>query len=107
MPGPLQVIAAGVVDSGGAPAVAKVSANTRVKTAQGFVTLQTDTMLFAGAPPMLSLTGQWLVANQRVLIGGTPSVGASSTGLTAGGTPTTPTSGPMTVLSGDPRVQGQ
>ena len=95
----LHCLIATVQDSTGAPAASKVTTNTRVSATTGNVSLMSDTLTFPGP----STTGNWLVPNQRVLIGGVPTIGQNSSGqaLNAAGSPV-----PVTVTAGDPRVTG-
>lgn len=92
---------AGVQDSSGVPAASFVTSNTRVTCATGPVALATDTMMFPGP----STTGNWLVPNGRVRIGGIPSIGVGCTGQAIiPGTPPTP--GPVAIVTPDSRVTG-
>jgi len=103
MAGPLEALAAGIQDPAGIRAVAKVSTNTRVLTTTGPVGTVLDIVQFPGP----SVIGNWLVPNQRTLINGLPTVGASSVGVAyvpsiSGLAP----SGPMTVVQGALRAVG-
>ena len=104
MPGPVQTLAAGIVDPISIPAVAKISPNTRVRTATGFIGTIGDTVTFPGLPVTLSLTGQWLVPNARTLAAGLPTISASATGLAV--TPLGPWA-PIVVVAPDTRVSAQ
>jgi len=100
MGGGLHILPSGVLASG-APATSKSSANSRVSTALGYVSVATDILAFPGP----ATVGNWLVPNQRVSIGGTPSIGQASSGQAIiPGTP--PTTVPTTIVSVDPRVSG-
>ena len=103
MPGPVEALAAGIQDSLGFRAVAKVSPNVRAKTATGFIGTLADVVTFPGPT---SVVGFWIVANTRTLAAGIPTIGASSTGMAFSPPvpPPTPT-GPMTVVQPDTRVQ--
>ena len=103
MPGPVEALAAGIQDSLGLRAVAKVSPNLRAKTATGFIGTLADVVTFPGP---ISVVGFWTVANTRTLAAGIPTIGASSTGMAFSPPvpPPTPT-GPMTVVQPDTRVQ--
>ncbi|WP_067465694.1 hypothetical protein [Nocardia amamiensis] len=86
------------VNAGG-PAVAFVSANTRVKSQSGYLGLQFDVVLFGG--PMA--TGMWATAGNHVFVNQVPVVLQNSTGTAVG---PGPASAPMSVVLGDTRVRG-
>jgi hypothetical protein len=98
----LQVVAAGVQDSTGVPAASKISANQRVKTAAGPVSIATDTLTFPGP----STVGNWIVPNQSVLIGNIPSISQNSSGQAIRAVPPPPTPGPMVIATADTRASG-
>jgi hypothetical protein len=85
-------------------AVGKLSPNTRVKTATGFVGTVADTVLFSGLPPTLSVTGRWTTLNQRCLVQGVASISVSSIGITTPAAAPPGSPGPMTVVQPDTRV---
>lgn len=81
MPGPVSTTPPfGVQDILTARAVAVIGPNTRVKGAQGLMGTAVDQLIFPGAFPA-SMIGKWLVPNTRVQIGGVPTVGVSSLGM--------------------------
>lgn len=98
MASPLSVLAAGV--SAGSPATAKISTNTRVKTAAGPIGILPDILQFPGP----AVTGNWVVGCTRVKIMGLPAISQAATGtsVTAAATP----GPPMLVTLGDARVGG-
>ena len=103
MAGPIEALAPGIQDTLGIRAVAKVSPNLRVLTTTGPVGTVADVVLFPGP----NVVGNWIVPNQRTLVGGLPAISASSVGIAfmpsvSGLAPT----GPMTVVQGDTRVSG-
>lgn len=103
MPGPVEALAAGIQDSLGTRAVAKVSPNLRAKTATGFIGTLADVVTFPGPT---SVVGFWIVANTRTLAAGVPTIGAASTGMAFGApVPPPPPTGPMTVVQPDARVR--
>lgn len=95
----LHVLPAGLQDGTGVPAASKVSANQRVETQAGKLTLISDMFSWPGP----STTGQFIVPMQRVLVNGTPCVNAGSAGqaLNASGSPV-----PTVVVGSDSRVSG-
>jgi hypothetical protein len=97
----LLTLPAGVQDSTGVPAASFVTSNARVKSAMGPLAVATDIMMFPGP----STTGNWLVPNSHVLVGGVPSIGQGCSGQAIiPGTPPVP--GPVTIVTPDPRVSG-
>ena len=98
MAAPVSVLAAGV-SAAGAPATAKISANTRVNAAAGPIGIITDVMQFS-APGI----GTWVMGATRTMIMGLPAINQSSTGPAVGPPPVFPPLGPMTVTQGDARV---
>jgi hypothetical protein len=83
----------------GAPGVAMVGSNTRVKGQPGFLGTQLDVLSFGNGG-----TGQWTVPNQRTRISGAFMISQSSQGLAV--LPTTPpTTVPVLVVSGDSRLR--
>ena len=103
MAGQVQTIPLGVQDSAGVRSVGKISPNTRVKASTGFVGTVADTILFPG-PPTSSVTGQWVVPNQRCLVNGIPTISVSSVGIAFAATVPPGSTGPMVVVQPDPRV---
>lgn len=95
------VLALGVQDSTSVPATSKMSANQRVKTSAGAISVATDVLSFPGP----STVGNWIVPNQRVLIGNIPSIGQSSSGQAIRPIPP-PTPGPLVVMTTDTRASG-
>jgi hypothetical protein len=96
---PVSVLAPGVT-AAGAPATAKVTANTRVKTAAGPVGVIADVMQFPGP----AAVGNWVMGSARVQVMGMPVINQSSTGTSFGPPPVSVPTGPMVVTQGDPRV---
>ena len=80
MPGPVSTTPFGIQDILTMRAVAVIGPNTRVKGAQGLMGTAVDQLIFPGAYPAPML-GKWLVPNTRVQIGGVPTVGVSSLGM--------------------------
>lgn len=70
----------GIQDPLGARAVARVSANLRVRASSGFVGTLADAPIFPLAAGSLFLQGQWLVPDTRCLAQGVPTVSQSSVG---------------------------
>ena len=99
MAGNVQTLPAGIQNSTGTPAAAVVSANTRVRSATWFLGTVTDVPTF---PTPAGPAGAWTVPDQRTLVGGIPTISASSVGITVH--PVTGTVGPMTVAQPDTRV---
>jgi hypothetical protein len=85
----------------GAPGVAMVGGNTRVKGQLGFLGTQLDALSFANGG-----TGQWTLANQRTRVSGVFLVSQSSQGLAVIPGPT-PVTVPVLVVSGDSRLRSQ
>lgn len=99
MSGGVHVLSAGVQDGTAVPAASKVSANVRVSTALGPISLATDVLTYPGP----STIGNWLVPNQRTSVNGVPTVGQSSAGQAiVPGTPPVPS--PAVVTATDPKV---
>jgi hypothetical protein len=96
---PVSVLAPGVT-AAGAPATAKSTANTRVKTAAGPVGVIADVMQFPGP----AAVGNWVMGSARVQVMGMPVINQSSTGTSFGPPPVSVPTGPMVVTQGDPRV---
>ena len=96
------VLPSGVQDATAVPAASKVSANQRVKTSSGTISVATDVLTFPGP----STVGNWLVPNQRVLIGGIPSISQTSSGQAIRPAPPPPTPGPLVVIMTDSRASG-
>ena len=99
MAGKTQTTATGVQDPAGARATAAIGPNTRVSSAAGRLGTLADQLLFGGP----SATGRWFMADQRVRVGGVPSISASSQGLAllSNGS----LHGPMIVVQADSRVR--
>lgn len=102
MPGGLLTMPLGAQDGTAVPATAFASANQRVSTAMGKVALATDIVSFPGP----STVGNWILPNQRVLIGGVPSIGQGCTGVAIVPAVPSPIPSPMTIVTPDPRVSG-
>jgi hypothetical protein len=101
MSGGLHILPAGVQDGTAVPAAAKVSANARVSTMAGPVSIATDILTFPGP----STVGTWIVPNQHVLIGGIPSIGQGCSGQAiVPGPPPVPS--PTMIVTADSRVSG-
>ena len=99
MAGQTQSSPTGVQDSTGARATAAIGPNQRVRTTSGRLGTGLDQVLFGGP----SITGTWIMTDQRVRVGGAPTVSASSAGVTvAAGSPSSFT---MMVVQGDSRVR--
>jgi hypothetical protein len=105
MAGPVQTLASGVLDPGGIPAVAKISPNVRVSATTGPIGTIADVLTFVPSPLTFPLVGNWLVPNNRTLVGGLPSISVSSVGIVYNviGVPY----GPPVVASPDSRVMAQ
>lgn len=89
---------------GGGSASAVVTANTRVKTAGGYVGLVSDIVQFSGQAVM----GNWVVPALRCTATGVPTIVQTSTGIAYGPVPPAPLAplGPMTISAPDTRAQG-
>jgi hypothetical protein len=83
----------------GGPAIAFLTANTRVKSQSGYLGLQPDVVQFGG--PMV--TGMWTTAGSHVFVNQVPVVLQTSTGTAVS---PAPSSAPMSVAMGDARVRG-
>ena len=105
MAGNVQTLAAGVSDAAGVPAVTKISPNQRVSASTGTLGTVADVLQFPGLVPPFTVTGNWVSPNTRVLVAGLPSISSSAVGTCFNPVPA-PT-GPMRVVSGDPRVSAQ
>jgi hypothetical protein len=95
----VHVLPAGLQDGTGVPASSKVSANQRVQTASGTISLISDVFTWPGP----STTGNFIVPMTRVLIDTTPGINATCAGqaINAAGSPV-----PTVVVTSDPRVSG-
>ena len=96
-----QVLPSGVQDATAVPATSKMSANQRVKTTAGTISVATDVLTFPGP----STVGNWLVTNQHVLIGGTPSISQTCSGQAIRIIPP-PTPAPVVITLTDSRASG-
>lgn len=105
MSGNVQTIASGVSDATGVPAATKISPNGRVSATTGTLGTLADILQFPGAVPPFTVTGNWVVPNNRVLVGGLPSISQSAVGTCVSAVPA-PT-GPMRVVIADTRVSAQ
>lgn len=96
----VHTLAAGVQDSLAIPAASKVTANTRVQTQTGTITLISDVFTWPGP----STTGNFLVPMTRVTIDGVPTINQASAGvaLNAAGVPV-----PTVIVTTDSLVSGQ
>jgi hypothetical protein len=97
MAGGIASFPSGVQSGGQFRAAAAISTNGRVFTSMGPVMLATDVVTFSGE------VGTWLFTNQRVFVNGVPTVGETSTGVSAFGNQVT---GTMIVVQTDGRVFG-
>jgi hypothetical protein len=93
------VLASGIA-AAGAAATAKITANSRVKTASGSIGILTDIMSFPGP----AVAGNWVVGGTRVTVMGMPTINQSGSGvsITAVGAP----AGAMLVIIADSRARG-
>ena len=82
----------------GAPGVAMVGANTRVKSMNGFLGTAADVLTFGNGA-----VGSWVVPNVRTRIMGVFMISQSSTGVAQPPGPVPPV--PVTVVSGNPRIR--
>nr|AWJ66039.1 hypothetical protein [uncultured bacterium] len=96
----LFTLAAGLQDVGATPALSKVSANSRVTTTTGPVSVISDIFTFNG---VTSTTGNFLVPMTRVTIGGLPGINQLAAGqsITLSGSPA-----PTVVTQADTRASG-
>ena len=83
----------------GAPGVAMIGSNTRVKGQPGFLGTQLDALTFPNG------TGQWAVPNVRTRISGAFMVSQSSQGLATIIVSGVPTPTPVLAITGDPRIR--
>ncbi len=90
----------GVQDPSGARAVSAISINTRARGSKGLIATQADALVFPG--PFVS--GMWTIPNTRVAIAGVRVIDATSTGLAFSPPGPQFVSGPITVVTSDPRV---
>lgn len=105
MPGRVVTKPSGIQSAAG-PAIAVVTANTRVKGATGRVGTALDVVMFPNTPYVTSIFGLWIVPNTRVVVSGVPTVGATSQGLTFGMFGPYPvTLGPMFASTPDPKLK--
>jgi len=87
---PAQVQASG-------PATAFIGPNTRVRGAQGFLATVADTVIFGNG------VGHWAVPNTRTRAMGAFIISATGQGVEA--IPAPPSTAPMAVVGGDPRIK--
>jgi hypothetical protein len=83
----------------GGPATRFISANMRVKSQLGYLGIQTDVVIFSGP----AVSGMWTSASSRVFVNSIPIVTKNSQGQAVTGSGAAIT---MTVVAGDPRVNG-
>jgi hypothetical protein len=101
MAGGLITLAAGAQDATAVPAASTLTVNTRVRSAAGYVGLVSDVLTFPGP----STVGNWIMGNNRVLIGGVPTVGQTAKGqAVVPGTP--PVMVSVTAVAVDLRASG-
>jgi hypothetical protein len=105
MAGNVQTLAPGISDGAQVPAATTISPNQRVSTTTGTIGTVADVVQFSGAPPSLTVVGNWISPNTRTLATGLPTIALCSVGacFNAVGAPT----GPMIVKIGDSRVSAQ
>jgi len=105
MPGYVHTLASGAIDVLSVPAATKITPNLRASAATGTLSTIGDTVIFPGVVPPFTVTGNWTVANTRVLAASLPTISQSAVGVCFNvvGVPTSP----MTVIVTDPRVQAQ
>ncbi len=96
---PFSVLASGIA-AGGITAIAKISANTRVKTAAGPIGVIAEVVQFPGPP----VVGNWVSGCTRVQIMGMPAINQAASGTSF--TPVPSPFGPMMVQQGDARAKG-
>jgi len=95
MAGKISSFTTGVQSHDALRASARISTNTRARTARGFIGLVTDAIVFPGG------TGLWFMPNQRVRVNNVPTISSSSVGISTD--TETGVSGTMTVVQGDGR----
>ena len=84
------------VQGGPSRATAAITTNTRVQTTRGHVGLVTDVLTFPSG------SGVWVLGNQRILVNGIPTVGATAMGIYAPASGEPPST--MTVVEADPKT---
>ena len=84
----------------GAPGVAMLGPNTRVKTAAGFVATVVDTVTLSNGG-----TGHWITPDTRTQVGGVFTISQTSQGLAV--VPGVPSPVAQLVVSGDPGERSQ
>jgi len=98
--GGVHVLPAGLQDANGVPASSKQSANTRVSTQAGKITVLSDVFTWPGP----FTVGNFMTPMSRVSINGVPAINASATGQAIHGGTGSPA--PMTVTQTDQKVSG-
>jgi hypothetical protein len=96
MAGKISSFPMGVQSHASERGVGVLSTNSRARTTRGFIGVVTDMVSFTSA------TGLWFMPNSRVRVNNTPTIGASSVGVST--STVDPSSGTMTVIEGDERV---
>jgi hypothetical protein len=84
----------------GAPGVAMLGPNTRVKTVGGFVATVVDTVTLSNGG-----TGHWIAPDTRTQVGGVFTISQSSQGLAV--VPGVPAPVAQLVVTGDPGARSQ
>ncbi len=100
MSGNVMALTPGLQGGDGSIAVSRVPINFRVNTASFAISVLAEVPQFGGP----SVTGTWAVGTTRVLIGGMPAISTSSAGTSIGPPPASVPTGPMRLVSPDPRV---
>jgi hypothetical protein len=109
MPGPLVHVGATAICPHGAQ-IMDIPTNTRVLVSGQPVATLADTYPIVGCPfnvgsaPQPCLTARWLVPAARVMVGGSPAILQTSTGICQG--PTQAPQGPALVVSAQTRAVG-
>lgn len=96
----VHVLPTGIQDATGVPAASKVTANARVSTAAGTISVMSDVLTFPGP----STVGNFLTPMSRVTIGGVPAINGSCQGTAINGITGIPA--PFTIVLTDSRVSG-
>lgn len=99
----VHTLAAGLQDGTGVPAMSKVTANTRVQTQTGTITLISDVFTWPGP----STTGNFVVPMARVTIDGVPAINQASAGVALNASSGVPVPVPTVIVTTDSLVSGQ
>ncbi len=94
-------IPGGVHDALAVPAIARVSANSRVRAAPGAIGIQTDVLTFTG----VTTSGIWTLGALRCRINGIPAIHQTSIGVGVAPSLVSGTSGPLMIVQADTRVR--